>query len=142
MSSSAPPASSVSTSPGPSFVQFDRAQDFGPGRNHQLTKAQAEISGRRKLLRPKSPDENSSGRSLWKVFLNFFAPPSPSPSNKTGWAYTVNCSGIIYNNIIILGIFLSIFSRIGPQSFTSPKILNRCRISAPVWLKDTTSNYI
>ena len=36
------------------------------------------------LLRPKcpaeSPDENSSGRSLWKVFLNFFCPsPSPSP---------------------------------------------------------------
>ena len=45
--------------------------------------AQAEISGRRKLLRPKSPDENSSDRSLWKVCLNFFAPPpSPSPSNK------------------------------------------------------------
>ena len=39
--------------------------------------AQAEISGRRKLLRPKSPDENSSGRSLWKVFLNFFAPLLP-----------------------------------------------------------------
>ena len=44
-----------------------------PARNRQLAKTpQAEISGRRKLLRPKSPDENSSGRSLWKVFLNFF----------------------------------------------------------------------
>ena len=40
---------------------------------------------RRKLLRPKSRDENSSDRSLWKVFLNFL--PLPSPSNKAGWAY-------------------------------------------------------
>ena len=24
----------------------------------------------------------------------FFAPPLPSPSNKAGWAFTVNCSGI------------------------------------------------
>ena len=30
-------------------------------------------------------DENSSDRSLWKVFLNFL--PLPSPSNKAGWAY-------------------------------------------------------
>ena len=46
-----------------------------------------------------------------KVFLTFFAPP-PSPSNKAGWTFTVNCSGIInisrqlfylgYNNIIII----------------------------------------
>ena len=35
--------------------------------------AQAKISDRRKLLRSKSSDENSSGRSLWKVFLNLFA---------------------------------------------------------------------
>ena len=37
----------------------------------------------------KSPDENS-GRSLWKVFLNFFAPPlPPSPSLHTdSWNIT------------------------------------------------------
>ena len=47
---------------------------------------------KRKLLRlksPKSRDENSSDRSLWKVFLNFLplCPLIPSPSNKAGWAY-------------------------------------------------------
>ena len=45
---------------------------------------------RRKLLWPKSPDKNSSGRSLWKVYLLNFVCPSPpppsSPSNKAGWA--------------------------------------------------------
>ena len=39
---------------------------------------------RRKLLRPKSRDENSSDRSIWSV-PNFL--PLPSPSNKAGWAY-------------------------------------------------------
>ena len=47
---------------------------------------------RRFRPRPKSPNENSPGRNLWNVFLNFFASifclffcTSPSPSNKAGW---------------------------------------------------------
>ena len=56
--------------------------DFSPGRNLRTTKTpQAEISGR-KLLRPK-PLESVP---------QFFR---PSLSNKAGWAFTVNCSGII-----------------------------------------------
>ena len=49
--------------------------------------AQAEISGRRKLLRPKSPaDENSSGRSLWASVLQFFCPsPSIYYSSRVNW---------------------------------------------------------
>ena len=52
-------------------------------------------------LRPKSADEKSSGRSLWKVFHNFFAPPpSPLPPPlqiKLGGPIAVNCSGILNN---------------------------------------------
>ena len=59
--------------------------DFGPSRNRQLTKfPQAEISGR-KLLRPKPLE------SVPQFCLPL---PSPSPSNKAGWAFKVNCSGI------------------------------------------------
>ena len=29
------------------------------------------------------------------IVPQFLAPPSPSPSNKAGWAFTVNCSGIL-----------------------------------------------
>ena len=74
--------------------------------------AHAEISGLRKLLRPKSPDENSSGRSLWKVCLNFFAsiflapPPSPSSSIKAGWAYR---SKLLRDKEIIYPLNLNVF---------------------------------
>ena len=52
------------------------------------------------LTPPPPRTKNFSGRSLWKVFLNFIATPlDPLPlSNKAGWAFRVNCSGItIYN---------------------------------------------
>ena len=69
-------------------------------------RAQVEIASWQKLLRPKSPvNENSSGRNLrtktsqakasGKCSSILFAPPpSPSPSNKAGWAFSVNCSEI------------------------------------------------
>ena len=93
-----PPASSPSPFQGPAlslknaeFSAGDRIGDFGPGRNLRPTKTpQDEISGR-KLLRPK-PLESVP---------HFFCPlPSPSPSNKAGWAFTVNCSGIINHHFI------------------------------------------
>ena len=55
---------------------------------------------RRKLLRPKSRDENSSDRSLWKVFLNLFCQHPVPLQIKLGWPITVNCSGIKVNKII------------------------------------------
>ena len=38
----------------------------------------------------------------WNNSALILAPPSPSPSNKAGWAFTVNCSGIIIIIIIII----------------------------------------
>ena len=67
---------------------------------------------RRKLLRSKSPDENSSGRSLWKVCSSsiFFAPPPPLQI-KLGGPIAVNCSGIIlffYFTVTITSMFTSL----------------------------------
>ena len=85
---------------------------------HKIS-VQVEITSWQKLLRPKSPaDENSSSLSLWKMFLFFLPLPLPSPSNKAGWAFTVNCLGIIYNNIIILRIFLSICWESAPRAWS------------------------
>ena len=66
---------------------------------------------RRFWPRPKSPaDENSSGRNLRTKTLqaeasekcsSFYAHPPllPSLSNKAGWAFTVNCSGILLDTL-------------------------------------------
>ena len=61
------------------------------------------------LLRPptESLNEKSSGRSLWKVFLNFFR-PSPPLQIKLGGPTAVNCSGIIIQYFFH---WLSIFSQ-------------------------------
>ena len=66
-------------------------------RRFEISEISSEIFGRRRLLRPKSPDENSSVRSLWKVFRNYFSPPLllpfpfPSPPLplpfKKSWAW-------------------------------------------------------
>ena len=62
------------------------AGDFGTGRNLRPMKTpQAEISGR-KLLRPKPLE------SVPQFFCPSLSPSSSS--NKAGWAFTVNCSGI------------------------------------------------
>ena len=73
----------------PSENYFGKLENFGKLREKY----------RRKLLRPKSRDENSSDRSLWKVFLNLFCPRPLPLQIKLGWPITVNCSGIKENNL-------------------------------------------
>ena len=43
-------------------------------------------------LRTKTPQAEASGKCS---SICFAPPPPPTPSNKAGWAFTVNCSGII-----------------------------------------------
>ena len=66
--------------------------DFGPGQNLRPKKTPQTKISERKLFRPKPLE------SVPQFFcLNFFASiflPLPSPSNKAGWAFTVNCSEI------------------------------------------------